>query len=52
MEIKRKFNLSEVGKQFETVEIGIEGDNIIEIAEKVNNCYKVYAHMVRTGQIR
>ncbi len=52
MKIVRKFNLAELGKQYESVEIEVEGDTPAEIIKRIDDVYQYYKDQIANGVVR
>ena len=50
MIVRRKFNLVDLGKKYESIDIEIEGDNIYEIMGKINSAWKTYSNAIKNGK--
>jgi len=52
MKIIRKFNLAEIGKQYESIEIEIENGAPADIIKKIDETYNYYVQQIQAGQVR
>lgn len=52
MKIVRKFNLAELGKQYESVEIELEGDTPADLIRRIDEVYQYYKDQIARGVVR
>jgi hypothetical protein len=51
MKITRKFNLAQIGHQYESIDIEIEGDDIDNIIRQIDEAWKVYCKAIVDGVV-
>lgn len=52
VKLERKFNLAEVGKQYDSVTISTDEGTFQEQTETIDSLYKVYIELIRKGIIK
>jgi hypothetical protein len=52
MKVIRKFNLAEIGHQYESIEIEIEGDTIEYCIDTIENAWRKYCKAIVDGKVR
>ena len=46
MKVRRKFNLSRIGHTYESIDIEVEGDNIEDIIQRIEEAWRAYCKAV------
>lgn len=52
MKVRRKYNLSRIGKTYESVDIEVEGNDIEEIIERIEKAWRAYCKAVVEGRVQ
>ena len=52
MKIRRKFNLGRIGHPYEAIEIEVEGDNIENLIQEINEAWKAYCKAIVDGVVQ
>ncbi len=52
MKVTRKFSLSRIGKQYESVDIEIEGDKLEDIIVKIDDAWRAYSKAITSGVVQ
>ena len=46
MKVRRKYNLSRIGHNYESVDIEMEGDSIEEIIQRIEKAWRAYCKAI------
>lgn len=52
MKVRRKFNLSQIGHQYESIDIEVEGDSIEDIIQRIEEAWRAYCKAVVDGKVQ
>jgi hypothetical protein len=51
MKVRRKFNLTQVGKSFESLDIEVETSTIESAIQEIELCWRSYKEAIKAGLI-
>jgi hypothetical protein len=51
MIVRRKFNLSQIGKSYESIDIEVEADTIEEAIKQIENAWRLYCKAIVDGTV-
>jgi hypothetical protein len=52
MKIRRKFNLGRIGHPYEAIEVEVEGDNVENLIQEINEIWKAYCKAIVDGVVQ
>ena len=52
MIVRRKYNLSRIGKSYESIDIEIEGDDINTIIQQIEEAWRAYCQAIIEGKVQ
>lgn len=52
MKVARKFNLGQLGHQYESLEIEVEGERIDDIILQIDEAWKAYCRAIQAGLVQ
>ena len=52
MKIRRTFNLSKIGHRYESVVIEMEGDDVLDLIQRIDRAWRAYAKAIQEGKVQ
>lgn len=52
MKVTRKFNLDRIGHRYESIDIEVEGDNIEEIIQEIDEAWRAYCKAILEERVQ
>jgi len=52
MKVTRKFSLDRIGHRYESVTVEVEGENIDDIAKRIDDAWKAYCKLIAEGKVQ
>ena len=46
MKVRRKYNLSRIGHQYESIDVEVEGDDIEDVIQRIEKAWRAYCKAI------
>jgi hypothetical protein len=52
MKVRRHFNLDRIGKKYESIEIEVETETVVEAVDQIETAWRFYCKMIAEGTVQ